>query len=111
MQRLLHDDPNHALAPEVAEIGVIQRFGRLGCDVSSLADRVGGDTFSLQELFSGSRLERVRRHRGEHDATARDGIPVELDGNRRAGKRKVDRAAPPQFYISALYRAIGIKSQ
>src|SRR5438876_12346211 len=51
LQSLLHDHPHHPLAPEVAEIGVIQRFGRLRSDLRRFANRVCLQAFSYHEFF------------------------------------------------------------
>src|SRR5438132_11066789 len=101
LESLLHDHPHHPLAPEVAEIGVIQRFGRLRSDLRRSANRVCLQAFSFQEFFSRLSLERVGRDRGQDDPAGLDHVTFELDSDRSARDGKVDRTAAPQLDVRA----------
>src|SRR5256885_7483733 len=84
LQSLLDDHPHHPLAPEVAEIGVIQRFGRFRSDLRRFANRVCLQAFSFQEFFSRLCLERVGRDRGQDDPAGLDQVAFEFDTDRSA---------------------------
>src|SRR5437879_13252503 len=69
LQRLLDHDPDHSLAPEVAQVGVVERLGGLGRELGSLPDRLRFQGPAFQEFFSGSGLARMRGDGREDDGT------------------------------------------
>src|SRR5438552_5725132 len=82
LQRLLDHDPDHPLAPEVTEVGVVEGFGGLGGELRGFPDRLRFQPAAFQESFSGRRLDRVRGDSREDDAAFADCIPVEHHSNR-----------------------------
>src|SRR2546425_12762691 len=79
---LLDHHTDHPLAPEVAEIGIVQRLGGLGSDLRRFADHVLLQGAAFQEFFSRVRLERVRSDRGGGHPAALFANTVEVDCDR-----------------------------
>src|SRR2546425_9749166 len=75
---LLDHHTDHPLAPEVAEIGIVQRLGGLRSELRRFADHVLLQASAFQEFFSLVHLERIRSDPRDDDPAPLYAITVGL---------------------------------